>query len=624
MPRSPKGSLFGGGKKDIQAGFDAAKRSAVEERARKASMAPASPSDPKLRQRSKQAADQTSVLASDSKLQTTSAAAKSTPPRKPRAESRAKLDQASVPPRKPRAESRAKPDQSSAPPRKPRAESRIRPDQKPTPPRKPRAESRAKLDQGSASPRKPRTESRATLDQSSAPPRKPRVESRVKPEQKSAPPRKSRAESRATSDQKPSARKKGLIEHAPKPNLASQQEQVAKEPRPIEEVKAKPVLKPEAKDQSRSKPSPEKKADSEVKPSPKPEPELTLVPDLTPSVNPKPMVKPVSKPVHLPVLTQKDIVRLRHGPDEHEEPSTSAFEQDEIELLKQRQEEHERLNPVDETISAKEKAGKIKLFEEAAKHNQQKIAEATKLTGIATVTAEAVSKLRSVHPAVKITASVFFALVLVVASLGAALAVVAFPATNAELIAHAHAGFPAEEVEARQVIAAEILRYVTTLPFEPVTEISMSQDDLDILRQWSLGEYELCHLTDVRILLGSSLLLAYVLMLISVVVVTITRNTSFAKRSLFIAGLTSLIIPIVLGLSLIFFFQSTFVLFHEIFFPQGNWQFAPDTLLISTLPERYWQAAGLLWMILFMVNGLILTALSRFCGKTPTQGVTND
>jgi len=226
--------------------------------------------------------------------------------------------------------------------------------------------------------------------------------------------------------------------------------------------------------------------------------------------------------------------------------------------------------------------------------------------------------------AASITALILFTIVLVIGSLGSSLAFVAFTPTNAALIAYAHADFSPEEIEARQIIAAEILHYVVTLPFESTPDIEISQEDLDTLRQWSLGEYELCHLRDVRILLGNSLLLSFVITVGSVIVITLIRNTQFARHSLLAAGIACLVIPTILGFFLLFFFQPTFVLFHEIFFPQGNWQFAPETLLISTLPERYWQAAGVLWMSLFMINGLILTALSRFCGKMRAENVTND
>ena len=36
-------------------------------------------------------------------------------------------------------------------------------------------------------------------------------------------------------------------------------------------------------------------------------------------------------------------------------------------------------------------------------------------------------------------------------------------------------------------------------------------------------------------------------------------------------------------------FDPLFLLFHEVFFPQGNFLFAPDSNLIRLYPEWYWQ-----------------------------------
>lgn len=225
---------------------------------------------------------------------------------------------------------------------------------------------------------------------------------------------------------------------------------------------------------------------------------------------------------------------------------------------------------------------------------------------------------------VNIGVTVLFSLVLTLASLGSALSLVAFTPTNAELIAYTHADFSPEEIHSRQIIAAELLRYVVTLPFETASMAEISQEDLDIVRQWSMGEYEKSHLSDVRILLGNSLLLGFVLTIASIVIITLFRDKQFVRYSLLTAGIASIALPLILLVCVIFFFDQTFVIFHEIFFPQGNWYFAPETLLISTLPETYWQTAGILWMGIFFLNGLILTALSRFCGELHTWSVTND
>jgi len=218
----------------------------------------------------------------------------------------------------------------------------------------------------------------------------------------------------------------------------------------------------------------------------------------------------------------------------------------------------------------------------------------------------------------EIAATVFFVFVLVIGALGAALALVAFQPTNTALINVVHSESSPPYLQARQDIAQEVLRYVTTLPFESVSEIEVDPADVARLHVEEFTYNELCHLSDVRIILGWSLFLTYVIMAAAVAVIALTRNTQFARRSLFAAGITCLALPVVMGVFLLFFFQPTFVIFHEIFFPQGNWQFPANSLIISTFPEQYWQTIGILWMAIFLINGLVLVGLSRFCGKMHT------
>jgi len=223
-----------------------------------------------------------------------------------------------------------------------------------------------------------------------------------------------------------------------------------------------------------------------------------------------------------------------------------------------------------------------------------------------------------------IVATVFFSILLVLTCLGISVSLVAFEPINLELARFAHSDRSYEELEAYQNIVVEVLNYVTTLPLEAPTAIEVNQDDLNILRQWSFFENELCHLTDVRVLLGWVLLLTYIASIFSLLVVTFLRDKQFVRHSLLAAGISCLALPFIGGAFIYFFFDATFVLFHEIFFPQGNWSFPSDTLIISTFPGHYWQTAGLLLMAFFMIGGCILTALSRFCGKMYAQSVTNE
>ena len=63
-------------------------------------------------------------------------------------------------------------------------------------------------------------------------------------------------------------------------------------------------------------------------------------------------------------------------------------------------------------------------------------------------------------------------------------------------------------------------------------------------------------------------------------------------------------------------FDPLFLLFHEVFFPQGNFLFAPESNLIRLYPEWYWQGVtagvGLSFIaVALLVAGAAHTALRR-------------
>ncbi|MCL2537748.1 MAG: DUF1461 domain-containing protein [Coriobacteriia bacterium] len=217
-----------------------------------------------------------------------------------------------------------------------------------------------------------------------------------------------------------------------------------------------------------------------------------------------------------------------------------------------------------------------------------------------------------------------FAVLLVVASLGASLGVTSFQPVVMGVLSLTHQDRPVDQTEAFQRVGTEVLRYVTTLPFEELRGISASQQDKATLGLPDFTEDEICHLTDVRLIMGPALLASYILAVIAVTTVALTRNSEFARRSTFMAGIACLVLPLVMGAFMLVAFEPTFVAFHEVFFPQGNWTFPADSLIISTFPGIFWQMSGLLWMAVFMLNGALLMILSRFCGELRALGVTND
>ncbi len=70
------------------------------------------------------------------------------------------------------------------------------------------------------------------------------------------------------------------------------------------------------------------------------------------------------------------------------------------------------------------------------------------------------------------------------------------------------------------------------------------------------------------------------------------------------------VVVLVLGLV---FFQTFFPLFHKVFFPQGNWAFPENSMLIQLFPELFWQlmlgAATVLTLLMSLLYLMIAQTL---------------
>jgi uncharacterized membrane protein len=66
---------------------------------------------------------------------------------------------------------------------------------------------------------------------------------------------------------------------------------------------------------------------------------------------------------------------------------------------------------------------------------------------------------------------------------------------------------------------------------------------------------------------------------------------------------------VLLGVVMVFAFEPAFLAFHELFFPQGNFLFGPDSNLLRLFPEPFWfeasLAAGLSILLAALVASLV-------------------
>lgn len=72
------------------------------------------------------------------------------------------------------------------------------------------------------------------------------------------------------------------------------------------------------------------------------------------------------------------------------------------------------------------------------------------------------------------------------------------------------------------------------------------------------------------------------------------------------------IVGVVVGVAVLFFFDTAFLLFHLVFFPQGNFSFDPRTERLTQLfPDRFWTETSIGVAIVGLVVAVAVTLFAR-------------
>ncbi|MDL2334630.1 MAG: DUF1461 domain-containing protein [Chloroflexota bacterium] len=122
---------------------------------------------------------------------------------------------------------------------------------------------------------------------------------------------------------------------------------------------------------------------------------------------------------------------------------------------------------------------------------------------------------------------------------------------------------------------------------------------------------EAAHLRDARLLLWLGITLAVA----SAVLIgaALVHRPKDARRWRAVArggaGLAiGAVVVVVVGY---FAFDALFTLFHEVFFPQGNWEFPPDSNMIRLYPYAFWQLTAAALGALCVIGGGIVWWFAR-------------
>jgi uncharacterized protein DUF1461 len=100
---------------------------------------------------------------------------------------------------------------------------------------------------------------------------------------------------------------------------------------------------------------------------------------------------------------------------------------------------------------------------------------------------------------------------------------------------------------------------------------------------------EYAHMADVRSVFRGAEIAGLLAVFVAGVRVARARRSGGALRLIRAGALVGTGIVAVIGVAAAVAFDPLFLLFHEVFFPQGNFLFAADSNLIRLYPEWYWQ-----------------------------------
>jgi len=123
---------------------------------------------------------------------------------------------------------------------------------------------------------------------------------------------------------------------------------------------------------------------------------------------------------------------------------------------------------------------------------------------------------------------------------------------------------------------------------------------------------EIAHMQDVKeVIQIANLFFLGILVVLVFILTYYQRNKMQLKRLFRYGGITTLSFVGLILLFILTIWNFIFTIFHKIFFPQGNWQFPADSLLITTYPGSLFVKLSLLIFIGSLFFGSIFILLSK-------------
>ena len=122
---------------------------------------------------------------------------------------------------------------------------------------------------------------------------------------------------------------------------------------------------------------------------------------------------------------------------------------------------------------------------------------------------------------------------------------------------------------------------------------------------------ERSHMADVRAVFRGAEIAALLALVVAAVRIARARGRGVALRLVRAGALLAAGMVAVIGVGAAVAFDPLFLLFHEVFFPQGNFLFGSDSNLLRLYPEWYWQGITAGVGLSFVAAALVTAATSH-------------
>lgn len=127
---------------------------------------------------------------------------------------------------------------------------------------------------------------------------------------------------------------------------------------------------------------------------------------------------------------------------------------------------------------------------------------------------------------------------------------------------------------------------------------------------------EISHLYDVKDVMRKVNIAFYFSLLVVTLSTTYFQKDKLnATRMLFFGGISSLVVILILLINILFMFDFSFNLFHQIFFPQGNWTFPAESFLIQTFPIEFFISISTWIMMLSLFFSIVIFSVGLYLWK---------